>query len=1243
MWELYSIGDSAYLAAILNAIAMITGTGDFRQLAGLGFLIGVILVLFQGILQGARGIRFQNLLVAWVIYAVMFGPTTRVAIEDAYSGAVRVVDNVPLGPAAIGSLMSNVGYGVTRLFEQAFSTPAMTDSGFADALQALMSVRKGTLSRLTLGAANSPTPGADVERSFINYVADCTLYAVDIGARGIDDILRDPGWETALRADLSIPTTELVLGPNPELLPCDVAWNRLAQYTTVEFIPALTASLQAELRLAAPGDVLTKLQMALDALAGAGVDAQNYMVMTALVGFLEKGIVQTHEDLGQWALAATTEQATAQRNAQWAAEQTLLTRIVRPMMTFFEGFLFAIAPLMAFAIALGPAGIAMVGKYLLFGLWVQLWLPIMAVINLYLHMTIAGDLDALQNAGNLTLPSILSLYKLDFLLQDYLATGGMLAASTPAISLMLIYGSAITATHLAGRLQGGDHIDEKLTSPDVMRPAPALAMSPLMEHAPLRGTTTTGADNVLWRADVGQSVSRDLTSTRRAAEATTQAFSSGLASAAAASASRSGESFDARAMGWSYESSGSQTDRALLQEAEGLSRRYTESGLSSQQFAAALSTGLGVANRSDRAALTDAIKGALRAGGTLTGTYATNEQLQDQIADDIARRVTSDRELSARLAEGVKADFQSGARNVFTERLSSEERSTLERQASETLTAARSLERSESLAERFGTLGSYRAVEIGHAVAANPNLREQLYDRIDRLGLTGDHQRLAGSWSYAQVFADREQARAAAGMALLLGYGEGERELTADEQQRAREAGLGILADAFRAPGTSGITPHRNTDVEAAAPGPAGARAAVEGAGISDPRGATSGLRGEIAAHRGLTAERYDPTEVDRAHQRQRADTAAFGGEAGGGLRADKREHYAALLREAALLPRGYPQIAAEEVGGFLTKFVQSGALARAGVGGLANDGLTAVVSKFGETLLRTKDVGEALKAAGTGWSDARDRLIDTRLDQVRGYGLTDAQMTFFRAANESFFPAGIHDALGTESSRAREQARAALIAEEGPTGEHIAELLTRSAISQDDTYLRTIGAYNRSVTGVAPVSPPLSATSVTGGREGAVLDLIAGAESRGNYNAWYGNARQNEVVLADLSLDQVRALQGDLVRANGGSAIGRYQIIASTLDSLTGRLGLSGEERFTPALQDRLALQLAADAGMPAWLDGRLSDERFAENLARVWAGLPSDGTGASYYAGLQGNRATVAWDDVLSALRDIRRERDT
>ena len=329
MWEIYSIGDSAYLAAILNAVAMIAGTDDFRTLAGVGFLIAVLLVMFQGILQGGRGIRFQNILLAWIVYAVMFGPKVSVAIEDAYSGAVRVVDNVPIGPATVGSVMSNVGYGVTRLFETAFATPAMTDYGFADSLQTLMGVRKGTLSRLALGDANSPTNGADVERSFVNYVADCTLADVDTGRRSIDDIMRDVSWET-LQSDSDVYTTELWIGGDPRILPCNEAWVALSEYTTVEFVPALLSSLQAQLRLAAPGDVANKVQTALDEIAGAGVDAQNYMVMATVMPFFEKGIVQTHEDLGKWELAAMVEQAHQQRNAQWAAEQTLFTRIVRP-------------------------------------------------------------------------------------------------------------------------------------------------------------------------------------------------------------------------------------------------------------------------------------------------------------------------------------------------------------------------------------------------------------------------------------------------------------------------------------------------------------------------------------------------------------------------------------------------------------------------------------------------------------------------------------------------------------------------------------------------------------------------------------------------------------------------------------------------------------------------------------------------------------------------------------------------
>jgi conjugal transfer mating pair stabilization protein TraG len=152
------------------------------------------------------------------------------------------------------------------------------------------------------------------------------------------------------------------------------------------------------------------------------------------------------------------------------------------------------------------------------------------------------------------------------------------------------------------------------------------------------------------------------------------------------------------------------------------------------------------------------------------------------------------------------------------------------------------------------------------------------------------------------------------------------------------------------------------------------------------------------------------------------------------------------------------------------------------------------------------------------------------------------------------------------------------------------------------------------------------------------LLDLIAAPESHGNYNAWYGNPEQDRVELAGLTVDQVRGLQADLVRSTGGSAVGRYQLLDDTLDGLVDRMGLTGHERFTPVLQDRMALQLAHDAGMEDWIRGRTSDEHFAQNLSHVWATLPRDASNRSQYEGIQGNRALVEWTTVIASLRGIR-----
>jgi len=100
--------------------------------------------------------------------------------------------------------------------------------------------------------------------------------------------------------------------------------------------------------------------------------------------------------------------------------------------------------------------------------------------------------------------------------------------------------------------------------------------------------------------------------------------------------------------------------------------------------------------------------------------------------------------------------------------------------------------------------------------------------------------------------------------------------------------------------------------------------------------------------------------------------------------------------------------------------------------------------------------------------------------------------------------------------------------------------------------------------------------------------------------------------------------------------AIGRYQFIPNTLKTLVAEAGLSKNDFFTPKVQDLLADILLEDAGITSFMKGKISRHRFMENLARIWAGLPTS-TGRSYYDGHAGNRAVITWNEFDSHMRKI------
>ncbi|MCA3446244.1 MAG: hypothetical protein INF93_05915 [Rhodobacter sp.] len=100
--------------------------------------------------------------------------------------------------------------------------------------------------------------------------------------------------------------------------------------------------------------------------------------------------------------------------------------------------------------------------------------------------------------------------------------------------------------------------------------------------------------------------------------------------------------------------------------------------------------------------------------------------------------------------------------------------------------------------------------------------------------------------------------------------------------------------------------------------------------------------------------------------------------------------------------------------------------------------------------------------------------------------------------------------------------------------------------------------------------------------------------------------------------------------------AIGRYQIIPMTLSYLVAVESVPMTAVFSPALQDRLAVRLINDAGLPEFLSGQMAPVDFLDSLAFVWAGLPL-GSGLSAYEGFAGNSATISRQYYESRFAEI------
>lgn len=152
------------------------------------------------------------------------------------------------------------------------------------------------------------------------------------------------------------------------------------------------------------------------------------------------------------------------------------------------------------------------------------------------------------------------------------------------------------------------------------------------------------------------------------------------------------------------------------------------------------------------------------------------------------------------------------------------------------------------------------------------------------------------------------------------------------------------------------------------------------------------------------------------------------------------------------------------------------------------------------------------------------------------------------------------------------------------------------------------------------------------GGDTSSLREVIGKAESGGDYGKIYGGP--SLPALTSMTIGQVKDLQ-KLMKTMGSpsGAVGKYQVIPSTLSSVMSELGLKDTDVFDEKTQDRIADHLMERRGYSKFKAGKMSADEFHNSLAQEWAGLPTTG-GQSAYEGDGLNHSTVSRGQVRQAL---------
>ncbi|VAW82991.1 hypothetical protein MNBD_GAMMA12-3112 [hydrothermal vent metagenome] len=456
-YEIYTYGGGETLWYVFNAVVTMMSGSNYITLIKIAGISALFWVIAQGIFKGGTT-SLTFLLVYIIVYGVMFVPKVNVVIVDRvvgdYSG--RVVANVPWGLGFFAHMTSKIGDSITRTTESSFALPrsakytengmlfnsyiieaasqwVITDETFSSNMQEFMKqcvfydilLRKYTWQQLTTSkniwefvGSNSPSPVrgllyATVSPIEQNFVSCQIAYATLSNA-----------WKKEIKNSNEVygqrlyPHLNLVNAVSRMLADTPAAYSYLMKYSS----------------------------------EGANIVRQNLMINVT-----KRAIRNTAT--GANATASVTDFAQIQAEATLKVNQDTAGRMAAKILpltkNILEAVIYATFPFVLLMMLL-PVGGSVFMTYITTLLWIQMWAPLYAILNLFMELYAEDRMTAVSNIGNATGtgPSIATNTGILSVASDTASIAGYLSMSIPVIAWMLVSGGKFAASQVASAVVG---------------------------------------------------------------------------------------------------------------------------------------------------------------------------------------------------------------------------------------------------------------------------------------------------------------------------------------------------------------------------------------------------------------------------------------------------------------------------------------------------------------------------------------------------------------------------------------------------------------------------------------------------------------------------------------------------------------------------------------------------------------------------------------------------------------------